>query len=59
MGRHSVNGTQLARHLGRSHSYVSRRLTGEVAFNVSELDTIADLLGVSVTQLIPVDADAA
>ena len=43
----------LARHLGKSQQWVSRRLTGEVVFNVDELGQVADWLGVPVTQFLP------
>ncbi len=42
---------------GRSQSYVSRRVVGEVPLDLAELETLADALGVSVSEIIA-DAEA-
>lgn len=52
MGRARVNGSQLARKLNRSHTYVWRRLSGEVAFDVAELEDVAGALGVPVSKFL-------
>jgi transcriptional regulator with XRE-family HTH domain len=52
MGRARINGSQLARLLKRSHTYVWRRLSGEVAFDVAELEEVAVALGIPVEQLL-------
>jgi transcriptional regulator with XRE-family HTH domain len=43
----------LADRLGISTTQVSKRLSGEIPFDVAELDKVADELGVSVVQLLP------
>lgn len=45
--------TELARRLGVSQTTVWRRVSGEVAFDVDDLQKIADILGVSVGRLLP------
>jgi len=42
----------LGSHLGLSQTAVSRRLLGEVPFDVAELHAAADLLGVDVSALV-------
>lgn len=44
--------TDLAAHLGVTQQWVSRRLTGAVAFDIDELGQVADWLGVPVTTLL-------
>jgi len=51
MGRHRITQTQLAKNLGTSQMAVSRRLSGEVPFDVDELARVAEILGVPVTVL--------
>lgn len=53
LGRQDISGTRLAKMLGRPQTYVSRRLRGEVNFSLSEIENIAQVLGVSLDQLIP------
>lgn len=48
----AVSQTRLAEGLGMSQSSVSRRLTGEAPFDVNELGAIADILGVTVADLL-------
>lgn len=52
MARRKISQTALAAHLGMTQSAVSRRLTGEVPFDVVELEAAAALLGVSAAQLL-------
>lgn len=58
MARKKLTQTDVAQRLGVAQATVSRRLTGEVAFDVAELDQIAGLLGVAVQQFIPSEAAA-
>ena len=55
MGRSRVSASELARRLGRSHSYVWRRITGDVPFDIAELSAIAEALGVPVSRLMPAE----
>lgn len=51
--RRGLSGRQLAFQLGKSQPWMSRRLTGEVPFDVEELDAVAALLGVTPRELFP------
>ena len=52
MTRQSFSQTQVARALGVSQSGISRRLLGAIAFDVTELTTLAHLFGVPASQLL-------
>lgn len=58
LGRQNVSGTGLARMMGVSQALVSRRLTGEVPFDVAELSRIAEILGVPVSTFMPAERAA-
>jgi transcriptional regulator with XRE-family HTH domain len=69
MGRHRVNQKQLAQALGCSQAAVSRRLSGEIAFDTDDLVRIARLFDIEPSELVshlrsrcfylvPNDADA-
>jgi len=53
MARRRVSGVTLASQIGRSQSYVSRRLVGDVAFDLDDIERIAGVLGVEPTDLLP------
>jgi transcriptional regulator with XRE-family HTH domain len=53
MGRHRISGSRLARAIDLSQSYLSRRLTGENAFDLDDLERIAEFFGVAVGELFP------
>lgn len=55
LARRKVTPTELGRKLGRSQTWVWRRLEGEVAFDLNDLEAIADVLGVAVAELFPPD----
>lgn len=59
LARQQMSGSELARRLGMTQPYLSRRLTGEVDFRIGELERIAEVLGVPVAQLFPSAASAA
>lgn len=52
LGRHRRSQADLGQALGRSQPYVSRRLNGQVAFGVDEVERIADWLRVPVGSLL-------
>lgn len=52
MGRARISGVQLAERIGRNHPYVSRRLTGKVAFDTDDLAQISEVLGINVVDLM-------
>jgi transcriptional regulator with XRE-family HTH domain len=46
LARRRLSGRQAALRLGWTQPYMSRRLTGDVPFDVADLEAIGDLLGV-------------
>lgn len=54
MARRRLSGAGVARAVGKSQSYVSRRLTGETAFDLDDLEKIAGALGCRVNDFMPV-----
>lgn len=48
-----MSGAELGRRAGIKQSSISRRITGEVAFDMDDLEAIADVLGVAVGDLLP------
>lgn len=53
MGRRRMSANALARALDKSDMYVSRRLRGATPFDVDDLELIAQVLDVQVTDLLP------
>lgn len=53
MGRQRATQADLAEALGKSQAYVSRRLNGEVPFDVDDLFRLAVFFDVEVTELLP------
>jgi transcriptional regulator with XRE-family HTH domain len=51
--RKGLSGRQLAFQLGKSQPWMSRRLTGEIPFDVEELDAVAAILNVAPRELFP------
>ena len=49
LARQRLSGRQAAMRLGWTQPYMSRRLTGEIPFDVTDLEAIAGLLNVPVT----------
>lgn len=54
LARRRMSGVQLAKHIGKSHTYVWRRLNGETAFDLDDLERIGEALGVEPVDLLPV-----
>jgi hypothetical protein len=52
LAENNISGAQLAAALGRAPSYVSERQTGHRAWTMTDLDVIADLLGVEPMSLL-------
>ncbi|QHB37266.1 helix-turn-helix DNA binding domain protein [Gordonia phage Gudmit] len=48
MARHGCSQSTLARKMQRTQQYVSRRVTGHIPFDVSELEEISQILDVPV-----------
>ncbi|MDG4791881.1 helix-turn-helix transcriptional regulator [Micromonospora sp. WMMD1102] len=55
MGRQRISAAALARALGVSDMYLSRRLSGDdpIPFDLSEIERIAEALGVPVGNFLP------
>src|SRR6185503_9091651 len=51
--RRRMSAAALARQLGVSQTYIWRRLTGETAFDLDDLERIGDALGVPWVNLVP------
>ncbi len=52
LARRRMSAADLARRIGTKPQVLSRRMTGDVAFDLDELQMIARELGVSVTELL-------
>lgn len=52
MARHRLSQERIAKQLNISQQALSRRLTGRVSFTVDELDQLADILSVSISDLM-------
>lgn len=52
MGRQRITGAALARALEVSDMYISRRLSGDVPFDLAEIERVAAALGVPVTRFL-------
>jgi transcriptional regulator with XRE-family HTH domain len=53
MGRQRRTHRELAEALGISQPQVTKRLNGDIEFRPSELEQVAEMLGVPVTQFLP------
>jgi transcriptional regulator with XRE-family HTH domain len=53
LGRKRVSGSELARRLGVSHTWVSYRLTGSQEIGLNDIYRIAEALDVDVYDLLP------
>lgn len=49
---HGIAQTEVAAALGLSQQAVSRRLRGQVSFNITELHVVASLIGVEAASLL-------
>jgi transcriptional regulator with XRE-family HTH domain len=57
--RRRMSATALARHLGVSQTYIWRRLTGETALDLNDLDRISQILGIHPVDLLQAAEDGA
>jgi transcriptional regulator with XRE-family HTH domain len=53
LARQRISAAELARRTGIKQSTISRRMTGETAFDMDDLEVIARALGVQVQDLLP------
>lgn len=53
LGRRRMSGAELARRMGKSQTWIARRLDGRQAFDVDDLDHVANVLDVQVSDLLP------
>jgi len=56
LAKHKISQTAAGTELGLSQAAMSRRLAGEIPFNVDELSKLADLMGVPLAMLMVVVA---
>lgn len=54
MGRRNLSQQAIADHLGVSSVQIGRRMSGEIDWRLSELESLAELFGLQVRDLIPV-----
>jgi transcriptional regulator with XRE-family HTH domain len=59
LARRQFTGAALATAINKSEMYVSRRLRGDVAFDLIDLEQIAEFLGLKVAELLPTPERAA
>lgn len=59
LARKMMTGADLAAAIGRSPMYVSRRVRAEVAFDLDDMERMAGVFGVPVSQLMPPPESAA
>lgn len=57
LARRRISAAELARRTGLKQSTLARRMTGETAFDLDDLELIASVLGVSVAQLLPTESE--
>jgi transcriptional regulator with XRE-family HTH domain len=53
LARRRISGVQFAKQIGKSQPYFSRRLNGDVAFDLDDLEAIAKALDIEVGDLFP------
>src|SRR6185295_15359140 len=53
LARRRISGVQFAKQIGKSQPYFSRRLNGDVSFDLDDLEVIAEVLGIEVGDLFP------
>jgi transcriptional regulator with XRE-family HTH domain len=58
MTEKSISGVRLAKQMGTTQQYLSRRLTGEVDFRSADLERIAEILDVPVSIFLRGDTEA-
>jgi transcriptional regulator with XRE-family HTH domain len=58
LARRNIPRSQVADRLGMSRTSVWARLRGDIEFSVSELEQLAEMLGVPVVQFLPTPASA-
>ena len=52
MARRGITQTQLAGQIGKTQAQLSKRLAGQIPFDVNELTAVAGALGVPLTDLM-------
>lgn len=53
LARRKMNASELARRMGVTQPYISRRLTGDIALDVDDLVRIAAVLGMEIAEFFP------
>lgn len=58
MGRQKITQSELARRVGRTEMYLSRRLNDSVPLDLVDVEAIATALNVAVSRLMPAEIPA-
>lgn len=56
LARRRISASELARRIGWKQPYMARRIDGRVALDLDDLEQIARVLGIAVTDLLPESA---
>lgn len=59
LARRQITGASLANAIGKSEMYVSRRLRGDIAFDLVDVEQVARFLGIAIVDLLPAAERAA
>jgi transcriptional regulator with XRE-family HTH domain len=59
LARRQLTAKDLANAIGKSEMYVSRRVRGEVALDLVDLEQVAGFLGLAIVDLLPAPERAA
>lgn len=57
LARRRLSASELARRMGVTQPYISRRLTGDITISIDDLEKMADALEVEITALLPKKVD--
>ncbi len=52
LARNRISASRVAFAIGKDQAWISRRLTGQVAFDLDDLDAITEVLGISPSELM-------
>jgi BetR domain len=52
LARHKMSGRELSRRLGEANTWATRRLSGDVPFDVDDLERVAQVLGMAAMDLL-------
>lgn len=59
LARNRISASRVALAIGKDQPWISRRLTGQVAFDLDDLDAITEVLGISPSELMDAASETA